>query len=102
MPPAWKITLSKSATNHLSTIDRKHHRAIRDAIIEQLAFEPFVETRNRKPLDPPIFGASWELRCGINNRFRVLYEPFEETVLITAIGEKRGEQLWIGEEEVNE
>jgi hypothetical protein len=102
MPPAFPITLSKAALGHLNDIDRKFHRALRDEILEQLGFEPFLETRNRKPLDPPILGATWELRCGPNNRYRVLYEPFEGTILITAIGEKRGSQLWIGKEEVIE
>ena len=102
MPPAFLIILSKAALEHLQGIDRKHHRALRDAILEQLSFEPFLETRNRKSLDPPILGATWELHCGTSNRYRVLYEPFEDTILITAIGEKRGSQLWIGNEEVIE
>jgi len=41
-----------------------------DAIREKLTHEPFVETRNRKPLRPnPI--APWELRV---DRLRVFYE----------------------------
>jgi mRNA-degrading endonuclease RelE of RelBE toxin-antitoxin system len=99
--------LSRTALQHLDFIERKHHRVIRDAILEQLSFEPVVETRNRKPLDPPILNATWELRCGTSNQYRVLYEiptdsDQDQTVLITAIGEKRGEQLWMGGERVNE
>jgi mRNA-degrading endonuclease RelE of RelBE toxin-antitoxin system len=96
---AFTITLTKPAQSHLETIDRKHHHALRDAILEQLRFEPLVETRNCKTLDPAIFGATWELRCSPDNRYRVIYEVTneddEEHVTILAIGEKRGSQLLI-------
>jgi len=52
-------------------------------------------------LSPPR-GATWELRCGTNNRFRVFYEvdTTEQTVWILAIGEKRGNRLFIGGGEI--
>lgn len=60
------------------------------------------ETRNRKPLDQPApFGASWELRSGPDNRFRVFYEvdaaAYEVQVL--AIGVKERSRLLFGGEE---
>ncbi len=72
-------------------------------------FEPFrpsrpgVETRNRKPLRPPApFAAQWEIRFGPDNRFRVLYDidEAERAVQIVAIGEKDGNRLIVGGEEV--
>jgi hypothetical protein len=108
--PSHRLEYNSGIPNDLAFIERKHHRAIRDAILEQLTDEPLVETRNRKPLDPAIFEATWELRCGLQNRFRVLYtvetiEPEDEddepetVVWIVAIGEKRGERLFIAGEE---
>lgn len=69
------------------------------AIEAQLLHEPLLETRNRKRLRPnPL--ASWELRVG---DLRVFYRVGEEgakKVYILAVGEKRGNSLWIGGEEV--
>jgi mRNA-degrading endonuclease RelE of RelBE toxin-antitoxin system len=88
---------------HLRTIQRKYHSAIRHAIETQLQFEPGVETYNRKPLRrPPDHGTPWEIRFGPDNRFRVFYvvAQKERQVLIFAIGTKRGNRLVIGGEEV--
>lgn len=89
---------------HLLTIERQHYSLIREAIEEQLLFEPDVETRNRKPLrQPALFEARWELRFGPANRFRVFYEIDRQrrTVSILAIGVKDRDRLVIGGEEVN-
>ena len=76
---------------------------IRARIEKQLRFEPTKETRNRKPLRQPApFEATWEIRFGPKNRFRVLYGVDEEhrTVQIQAFGSKEGHRLLIGGEEV--
>lgn len=87
---------------HLKAIDSKYFSLIRETIQEQLQAEPDIENRNRKPLKRPIFGATWEIRFGPNNRFRVLYKvnPDEQQVYILAIGEKMGARLRIGGEEI--
>ena len=102
------IEFSETVKDDMKWIDKKHHQSIRESIIEQLQYQPNVETRNRKPLDPSIREADWELRCGEKNRYRVLYRFWLDeavtkenhnqngTVLITAIGEKKNERLWIG------
>jgi mRNA-degrading endonuclease RelE of RelBE toxin-antitoxin system len=62
-----------------------------------------VETRNRKPLKrPTVLGGDWEIRFGPNNRFRVFYAVNRESseVYILAIGEKRGNRLLVGGQEV--
>jgi len=89
--------------DHLRTIEAKHHSLIRKAMREQLRFEPETETRNRKPLQrPAASGATWELRFGPGNRFRVLYAVDRERreVHILAIGVKDRNRLIIGGEEV--
>lgn len=52
-------------------------------------------------IQPSPFGASWELRFGPNNRFRVLYDidEIEMSVNILAIGEKEGNRMFYGGEE---
>ena len=76
---------------------------IRVTIEQQLRYEPAKENRNRKPLKRPVnFGATWEIRFGRGNRFRVFYQvdPVSRQVIILAIGEKRGNRLRIGGEEI--
>jgi hypothetical protein len=102
------IEFNLNVKKDLEWIQKNHHSSIKTSIAEQLQFTPHVETRNRKPLNPQIREAEWELRCGDNNRYRVLYrfwfvELPEESdtvgvVLVVAIGEKKGERLWIGGE----
>src|SRR5262245_53884468 len=100
---AFTPAFAAEVTKHLRAIDAKYHALIREKIGEQLRFEPVTETTNRKPLHQPApFGATWEIRFGPDNRFRVLYDIDHEAhvVRITAIGEKQRERLFIGGEEV--
>jgi mRNA-degrading endonuclease RelE of RelBE toxin-antitoxin system len=99
----YTLAFASAVTKHLRAIDAKHRALIREKIGEQLRFEPSSETANRKPLRQPApFEATWEIRFGPDNRFRVLYDIDEQsrTVQILAIGEKRRERLFIGGEEV--
>ena len=99
----YTLVFASAVTQHLRAIDAKYHALIREKIGEQLRFEPGVETTNRKPLrQPALLSATWEIRFGPENRFRVLYDIDEEsrTVQILAIGEKQRERLFIGGEEV--
>jgi mRNA-degrading endonuclease RelE of RelBE toxin-antitoxin system len=99
----YTLAFASEVTKHLRAIDAKHHRLIQKKIGEQLRFEPATETNNRKPLrEPAPFEATWEIRFGPDNRFRVLYDIDHEArvVKIMAIGEKQKERLLIGGEEV--
>jgi hypothetical protein len=86
---------------HLSAIESKYHSTIRDKIAELLLHEPDTKTRNRKPLRSPILGATWEIRFGPDNRFRVFYDVEVESqrVILIGIGVKIRDQLYIGGEE---
>ena len=68
-----------------------------DAIDEQLAYQPTLETKNRKPMRPnPL--APWELRIG---DLRVYYDVEEEpeaVVYINAVGVKERNQVRIAGE----
>jgi mRNA-degrading endonuclease RelE of RelBE toxin-antitoxin system len=99
----YALAFASAVTNHLRAIEAKYHLLIREKIGEQLRFEPAAETKNRKPLrQPALFEATWEIRFGPENRFRVLYDIDETAcvVQILAIGEKQRERLFIGGEEV--
>jgi hypothetical protein len=99
----FKLSYDEAIRNQLRAIQVKYHSLIRKVIEEQLLFEPEKETRNRKPLRQPApFEATWELRFGPDNRFRVLHGVDQERreVQIQAIGVKKGDRLFVGGEEV--
>jgi mRNA-degrading endonuclease RelE of RelBE toxin-antitoxin system len=98
----FELKFAPEVVGQLDAVERKFHRLIRKAIEEQSFYAPEQETLNRKPLkSPTAFGATWELRCGPGNRFRVFYEVAvgERTVSILAIGVKERDRLFIGGEE---
>ena len=99
----FNIVYDEEVSSHLAGIDRKYHVLIQQSIDEQLRHEPEVATRNRKPLrQPAIMGATWEIRFGPNNRFRVLYRVDEQKrVRVLAIGVKERNRLLIGGKEIN-
>ncbi len=104
MTPRKNYTLifAPEALGHLQAIDRKYYSLIRQNIQEQLSFTPEVMTQNRKRLEQPApSGATYELRFGPNNRFRVFYEINEkkQRVQVLAIGVKVRNRLMIGGEE---
>ena len=104
MPHTIKFELgfAPETVEHLAAIERKHYQLIQKTLDEQLLYVPDQETRNRKPVEQPApFGATWELRFGPGNCFRVFYEvdAIEQMVWILAIGIKERDRLLIGREE---
>lgn len=99
----YAIEYTDEALRHIRAIDAKQRSLIRQALDEQLRYEPHVQTRNRKPLFKPAgrADATWEVRCGPNNSIRVFYQVNMETrvVSVVAIAVKRGNSLFIGDEE---
>jgi mRNA-degrading endonuclease RelE of RelBE toxin-antitoxin system len=100
--PTFTLSFAPEAIEHLDLIETKHHGLLRRTIKEQLTHSPIEETRNRKPLEQPApFEATWELRCGPDNRFRVFYavDTEAQAVRVLAIGVKDRSRLIIGGEE---
>jgi hypothetical protein len=100
--PRFTLIFAPETIEHLDRIESKYHGLLRRTINEQLTHTPTEETRNRKPLEPPTpFAASWEIRCGPDNRFRVFYDVDQESeeVRVLAIGIKDRNRLLIGDEE---
>lgn len=98
----YTLQFAPESLDHLDLIESKYHGVLRRAVKEQLTHSPTVATRNRKSLDQPApLGATWELRCGPDNRFRVFYEVDEESheVQVLGIGVKERNRLVIGTEE---
>ena len=98
----FTISYAPETYKHLDWIDFKYHRVIATTTEEQLSHTPATETRNRKPLEEPAsFGATWELRFGPKNSFRVFYDVNheEKIVSVLALGVKEGNQLFIGGQE---
>jgi hypothetical protein len=102
-PRRFTIVYAPITKQHLRSIEPKYFSLIRDTVNEQLSFEPTTETRNRKPLKRPVvFMATWEVRFGPQNRFRVYYDVDLDQHLVSnlAIGHKRGNRVVIGGEEI--
>lgn len=100
--PDFSIQFAPEVLRHLGVIPRQHHGLLRTVIHEQLSHVPLAPTRNRKQLlQPAPFGATWELRCGPRNRFRVFYVVDEDTKMVSglAIGVKLAARLLVGGEE---
>ena len=95
----YQIEYSPPAEAHLRFLTARQRAIVFDTIDEQLADQPALETRNRKPMRPnPV--APWELRIG---DLRVYYDIEEEPVLrvlILAIGVRQRTRVIIGGEEV--
>src|SRR5262245_54069827 len=93
----FTIDFLPRALEHLDSIDAKHRSEIQKAMQEQLVVTPNEVTRNRKPLQHPgPFEATWELRCGTDNRFRIFFDidDVESIVHVQAIGLKVREKLY--------
>ncbi len=97
----FTILYDRETSRHFAAIERKYRSLIFDGIEAQLRYEPDVQSRNRKPLERST-GATWELRLGPHNWFRVLYriDRPARLVLILAIGVKIGNRLHVGGEEI--
>ena len=98
----FTLSFAPQAIAHFDLIDSKYHGLLRRTIKEQLTYTPTEVARNRKPLEQPApFQASWELRCGPENRFRVFYDVDVESqaVQVLAVGVKDRSRLLIGGEE---
>ena len=93
----YRIEYSPEAEAHLRALTAREQSTVLDTVEVQLAHEPKVETKNRKPMRPnPV--APWELRI---DRLRVYYDVQEEpeqVVKVRAVGIKNRNEVRIGGE----
>ena len=99
--PAFEVIFDVLALDHMAAIESKYHSLIRRTLEEQLVSEPDTPTRNRKPLlRETAIGATWEVRCGPGNRFRIFYNVHRDrrVVVVLAIARRVRNQLVVGKE----
>ncbi len=94
----FEIRFSPHAREHVKSLRKRDQQIILETISVNLQHQPDIQTGNRKLLEEnPL--APWELRVG---DFRVFYDvdQAENLVVIVAVGKKRHNDLWIGNEKV--
>jgi mRNA-degrading endonuclease RelE of RelBE toxin-antitoxin system len=95
----YRIVYSPATEKHLRALTARQRATIFDSVDKQLAQQPAVETRNRKPMRPnPI--APWELRVGNLRVYYDIEDKPERVVNILAVGVKNRNRVRIGGEEV--
>ena len=96
---AYRIAYSPETDPHLRGLTARQRSMVFDAVDEQLAHQPTVETRNRRPMRPnPL--APWELRIAELRVYYDVEESPEKLVTVLAIGIKDRSRIMIGGEEV--
>lgn len=93
----YRIEYSPDAEEHLHGLSARQQSTILDAVDAQLAHQPTVETKNRKPMRPnPL--APWELRIGNLRVYYDVEDSPEPLVYIRAVGIKERNRVRIGNE----
>ena len=96
---AYRIDYSPETEGHLRVLTARQRIIVFDTVDQQLAYQPTVETRNRKPMRPnPL--APWELRIGNLRVYYDVVDNSEPLVVILAVGIKLRNRVFIGGEEV--
>ena len=95
----YTIEYSPETDGHLRVLTARQRTLVFDTVDRQLAYQPIVETRNRKPMRPnPV--APWELRIGNLRVYYDVAELPEPIVFIRAVGIKYRNRVMIGGEEI--
>ncbi|WP_141699389.1 type II toxin-antitoxin system RelE family toxin [Candidatus Thiosymbion oneisti] len=95
----YTIEYSPDAEDHLWPLMARQRSIVLDSVDSQLAHQPGVETRNRKPIRPnPV--VPWELHIGDLRAYYDIVEEPEKRVLVRAVGIKIRSSVRIGGEEV--
>lgn len=95
---AYTIEYSPETLSHFRVLTARQRVTVLDAVDVQLAHEPAVETRNRKPMRPnPL--APWELRIGDLRVYYDVEDVPEPKVYIRAIGIKERNRVRIAGKE---
>jgi mRNA-degrading endonuclease RelE of RelBE toxin-antitoxin system len=96
----FRVEYSPDAEEHLRSLTARQRAMVFDAVDRQLAHQPNLETRNRKPMRPnPI--APWELRVGNLRVYYDIEDESESLVTVLAVGKKLRNRVVIGDEELD-
>ncbi len=94
----YRIVYSATAKEHIRGLTARQRSQVLATVEEQLAHQPKVETKNRKPMRPNLI-APRELRIGTIRVFYDVKEDPEQLVWIEAVGIKIGNRVNIAGEE---
>jgi mRNA-degrading endonuclease RelE of RelBE toxin-antitoxin system len=94
----WKVALKDSVLEDLRWFGRKDGRLILEAPLEILENDPLHDSRNLKTLRQNAFA---ERELLISGKYRILFnvDRRKQLVIIMAVGEKRGNKLFVQGEE---
>ena len=96
----YEVEYSPAAEEHLRALTARQRTTVFDTAQRQLADQPNIETRNRKPMRPnPV--APWELRIGNLRVYYDIEDQPEPRVTIVAVGKKLRNRVTIGGEEMD-
>jgi len=95
---AYNPVLTGDAEAHLKGLTAGEMAMVADAIERYLRYEPTVETRNRKRMDPDkrLYVAPWELRVAHLRVYYAVKDEPDRAVVILAVGEKDRDRIKIG------
>jgi mRNA-degrading endonuclease RelE of RelBE toxin-antitoxin system len=95
----YRIDFSPEADEHIAQLKAHDRATLLDAIARQVAHQPTLETRHRKPLRPnPV--AQYRLRVG---RVRVYYDVEvapDYVVVVKAVGIKVRNRVYVAGKEI--
>lgn len=95
----FRIEYDPVTEDHLAVLTAREAAIVLDTVPRQLAHQPTVVTRNRKPLRPnPL--APWELRIGDLRVYYDVQDEPEAVVTIRAVGVKDRNRLRIAGREL--
>lgn len=96
----YQFEFAPEADQHFGAFEAGARATLLEAIERELKYQPTVETRNRKRMDPDkrMYIAPWELRVGDLRVYYAVREEPEPRVVIAAIGVKVRDRIKIGRE----
>jgi mRNA-degrading endonuclease RelE of RelBE toxin-antitoxin system len=88
---------STQMRSQLEALERRALLLVSRAIERRLSYEPHIAVRNRKPLRTPIMDATWQLRFGPGNAYRVFYniDAEKRVVFLQTLGIKERTRLFV-------
>lgn len=96
----YRIEYAPITEDHLRALTARQRAIVLDEVDKQLTYQPTVRTKNRKPLRPNLL-APWELRIDTLRVYYSVEDAPNLMVYIHAIGIKKRNQVWIGNEVIN-
>lgn len=94
---SFSLIYGAKIRKQMDALNRRDYLMISRAIESRLSYEPHVEVRNRKRLRSPVMDATWQLRFGPMNAYRVFYniDFTQRKVDLVSTGIKQRTRLFV-------